>query len=1028
MKSPSIPSRALRVATLFPVFAPARQMAGLALAVLLPAMSASAQTAIVGGAIYKTPASFVSGGMISQQYSVRIKASRLTSTTAWQTTGVLWSKLEKTYVEGNPAFKEGDPVKIGNHHIKNRYYDNLWGCSHSYVNFEMNESIDVEVSKKDGTKISVSTKIYPANKVTNINFVDGKVTFTMPRPCNVAVDINGEIATRVQSDSPPAVHTLSIHGNPTLEGKPSATGADVFSVTAGTPPTQSQLDNFKNSTVVTTMYFKPGIHTIGTNFKVYPNKKYYIPGDAIVYGTFNNHNEKAIPSISLPGVAPGDARNIKFFGHGTLSGQGFNHWELDKVNLNADYDKDGMPLAPVVTVMQTDKNSNPINSIYKEQQRISYRKRPIDLTYCSNVKVQGLVIADPANNSMHLFNTKLESDNSNEVSWVKIFAWRVNSDGGGINDSSRVSNCFYRVQDDGFYPKGVALSDNVLWTDANGVPLRLSHLDQLKTEAMLKLFKTDILRVENIDVIFRRNLSWSKSGAIQLPKDNTTRDKKFVFSNINISDPNPSKPPIRIEQGSGSLSNIRFENVTIEAMPGAPNDKNIITADADGTINIAFHNLVIGGEVVTSINYEKYFTTSPTTTLNFTNNLLPRKSSDTTQNWIVTGSGAANAGLAIDDDRVSRWFTNAPQAPGQYFQVDMKSVKTFDRIMLNTVAAKDDYPRGYKVSVSTNLNDWREVATGSGAGAVTMISFPPQTARYIRVDQTGTTPFYWWSIGDFNVFESEALDRTGWAAAGYYPTDKSPSYAPFALDGRLDTRWNTQSPQSISSQQYFQVNMLSPRTFSQISLDSGAAPGDYPRGYAIFVSADGVSWGNPVAVGNGYGPVTSISFPQQTAQYIRVCQTGSASWNRWSIYEFKVFETNSPKAFDRVGWTSAGSLNSVNPAFALDGNPRTCWDTQAVQTAAQQYFEVDMKAAKTFDRIALDSGASLEDYPRGYTVYVSSDGLSWGDAPVAMGYGYISATPINFPQQTARYIRVYQTGIASWNWWSVYEFNVYKPQ
>jgi hypothetical protein len=166
-----------------------------------------------------------------------------------------------------------------------------------------------------------------------------------------------------------------------------------------------------------------------------------------------------------------------------------------------------------------------------------------------------------------------------------------------------------------------------------------------------------------------------------------------------------------------------------------------------------------------------------------------------------------------------------------------------------------------------------------------MISFPPQTARYIRVDQTGTTPFYWWSIGDFHVFESEALDRTGWAAAG-----SSNSYAPFALDGKVDTRWDTQSPQSISSQQHFQVNMLSPKTFSKISLDSTAAPGDYPRGYAIFASMDGVSWGNPVAVGNGYGPVTSISFPQQTAQYIRVYQTGSASWNWWSIHEFNVYK------------------------------------------------------------------------------------------------------------------------------------------
>ncbi len=997
MKRPSLHLRTLPAAALFPIF--------------LTAMSASAQTPISGGAIYKAPASFVSGGVVSQQYSIRLKASRLTSATAWQTVDVLWSKLKDTYVEGDHEFNE-------------KYYKNLWGCSHSYVNFEMTESIDIEISKKDGTSISANTKIYPANKAINLKFINGKATFTMPRPCNVAVDVNGEMAVRTQTDSPPAVHALSVHGNPVLEGKPAATSPDVFSVTPGTPPTPTQLENFKNSATLKTMYFRPGIHTIGANFKIYPNKKYYIPGDAVVYGTFNNHKEKAIPSIS-PEIAPGDAKNIKIFGHGTLSGQKLTHWELDKVNLNNDYNKDSAPVAPVVTVLQADKNSNPTNATYAEQQRISYRKRPIDLTYCSNVKVQGIVIADPANNSMNLFNISLESDNSNEVSWVKIFAWRVNSDGSGINDSSRVFNCFYRVQDDGFYPKGIALSDNVLWSDANGASLRLSHLHQLKTEAMLKLFKTDTLRVENIDVIFRRNLSWSNSGAIELPKDNTIRDKKFVFSNINISDPNPSKPPLRIEQGTGSLSNVRFENVTIEAMPGAPNDKNIISADTGGSISIAFHNLIIRGEVVTDTNYTKYFNINGNVNLIFTNSLLSKTG------WVPAASGTGIAGFAIDDDINSRWATNAVQVTsGQYFQVDMMSNRNFDRIMLNSVAAKDDYPRSYKVILGkynnmTGLLEWRTVATGCGAGATTVIAFPPQSAQFIRVEQTGSTTFNWWSIYDFKVFESSALDRTSWAAEG-----SSTSYGPFALDGDLNTRWDTQEAQTISSQlsfpaqQYFQVDMKSVKIFSKISLDSGVTPGDYPRGYAVYVSADGLSWGNPVAVGNGYGPATLITFPQQKAQYIRLCQTGNASWNWWSISEFHVSETETSSGFDRTGWTTVSSSTSYGP-FAIDGDLNTRWDTQGVQAAPQQYFQVDMKSARTFNRISLDSGGALGDYPRGYTVYVSTDGLNWGDAPVAMGYGYGSATSITLPQQTARYIRINQTGIAPWNWWSISEFNVY---
>ena len=50
----------------------------------------------------------------------------------------------------------------------------------------------------------------------------------------------------------------------------------------------------------TTLVFLPGVHDIGLNFRLHANRfpshvqqifarSYYIPGDAIVYGTMNNH-------------------------------------------------------------------------------------------------------------------------------------------------------------------------------------------------------------------------------------------------------------------------------------------------------------------------------------------------------------------------------------------------------------------------------------------------------------------------------------------------------------------------------------------------------------------------------------------------------------------------------------------------------------------------------------------------------------------------------------------------------------------
>ena len=128
----------------------------------------------------------------------------------------------------------------------------------------------------------------------------------------------------------------------------------------------------------------------------------------------------------------------------------------------------------------------------------------------------------------------------------------------------------------------------------------------------------------------------------------------------------------------------------------------------------------------------------------------------------------------------------------------------------------------------------------------------------------------------------------------------------------------------------------------------------------------------------------------------------------------------------RTGWTATGSSLAQSPLNALDGNAATRWSTNAAQVNGQ-YYQVDMQTTKTFKQITLDAGSSPGDYPRGYQVFVSSNGTSWGSA-IASGAGS-STTPITtvtFASQTARYIKVVQTGTVSPNWWSLYEFNVYN--
>jgi len=64
-----------------------------------------------------------------------------------------------------------------------------------------------------------------------------------------------------------------------------------------------------------------------------------------------------------------------------------------------------------------------------------------------------------------------------------------------------------------------------------------------------------------------------------------------------------------------------------------------------------------------------------------------------------------------------------------------------------------DYPRGYKVYVSDDGENWGEtVATSSGSQSITKITFEPQTKRYIKLEQTGSDSYYWWSIYEVDVY------------------------------------------------------------------------------------------------------------------------------------------------------------------------------------------------------------------------------------------------------------------------------------
>lgn len=128
------------------------------------------------------------------------------------------------------------------------------------------------------------------------------------------------------------------------------------------------------------------------------------------------------------------------------------------------------------------------------------------------------------------------------------------------------------------------------------------------------------------------------------------------------------------------------------------------------------------------------------------------------------------------------------------------------------------------------------------------------------------------------------LNRLLWIASSSTTGSDDPGNS---LDGDLATRWSTGTSQT--SGQWYQVDMGVPNAFNKLVLNCINSANDYPRGYQVIISDDGVNWSSPIATGSGSSGITTITFPSQAARYIRITQTGSAPGTFWSIDEFNVF-------------------------------------------------------------------------------------------------------------------------------------------
>jgi hypothetical protein len=499
----------------------------------------------------------------STHYKVRVRSL---PNGLWKNAYAMETKSQAAVVEEKEKDIDGKTIRTNK-----GYFGHLMGWTHTYVNFETTTDVEVEITDCNGYKIEKAA-VHPKSKVVGYDpikkkanpptYKNGKAYVQVKKNSLVAVDIHGQMDDQDtglgfhQNPKYPdnQVHTISIFANPPLEGKPKSGESGVRYVTAG--------DKVPTDGGWTTLHFGPGVHNIGLAFPLRANCNYYIPGDAIVYGTF-----------STVGVN-GGGKNTRIFGHGTLSGAKTNHPQYE--------------VPPVAEAL-----------------REAYD--PIVVYGGESTSVDGITIADAAHHSINIWGGVVENK-PNVVKWTKIINWRVNGDGINPGGNTMVEDCFIRTQDDSIYTRGRGISRTTFWNDANGSSFAMDQLGSLKGSPLV---------VKNCDVIYSRAMwhKWAGGRVFNLRGTSAgAAGAGVVFRNINIEDPRPTLQPFFIcmevpsmytgagsvmKSKPGDLSGVLFDNITIAA-PSVLGEPQLLWGHAEAKItNLTFKNMTMGGKPMT---------------------------------------------------------------------------------------------------------------------------------------------------------------------------------------------------------------------------------------------------------------------------------------------------------------------------------------------------------------------------------------------------------------------------------------------
>lgn len=137
----------------------------------------------------------------------------------------------------------------------------------------------------------------------------------------------------------------------------------------------------------------------------------------------------------------------------------------------------------------------------------------------------------------------------------------------------------------------------------------------------------------------------------------------------------------------------------------------------------------------------------------------------------------------------------------------------------------------------------------------------------------------------------EVGDRRKWTAR----SDRANELTPLAFDGNPDTGWSTGRPQTEGD--YFWLDLGETLRLGEVDFSLSKRPLDYPRGYRLEGSEDGVAWEilsensfcfprlTPGMIEDYSKYRVEVSFDIRSVRFLRLTSTLEHKSRPWSIQE-----------------------------------------------------------------------------------------------------------------------------------------------